>query len=293
LAAGDLCNLVGGTVTMLTRYILLSINGRLFNVAGDVESVPRCLGDGKAVVQGEAGWDNTDSDKGTPHLVDSNLAVASAGVVARRAGEGVLEASNEAKHDEGSSKLPKTLHGKDGTHHGTTPLGGSELGGDDGGERVVTTDTDAHEYTPEDDQTDDGSSRAGTDKRLCESRNDDEDQLKTIHLLTSDDISKGAETELSNDSACRGCKLDRSILLSGEGSLVVVLVDDTQHDGQKGHAEDVVTVREETSTGDQDGANVVPAKGSLVDLRESEASSLIGVLDMCEVIVEVVETTAR
>jgi hypothetical protein len=28
--------------------------------------------------------------------------------------------------------LSETLHSEDGAHHGTAPLGGSELGGDDG-----------------------------------------------------------------------------------------------------------------------------------------------------------------
>jgi hypothetical protein len=33
------------------------------------------------------------------------------------------------------------LHGEDGAHHGTAPLGGCEFGCDDGAERVVTSDT--------------------------------------------------------------------------------------------------------------------------------------------------------
>lgn len=34
----------------------------------------------------------------------------------------VLEAESEEDHDEGGDHLANALHGKDGTHHGTTPL---------------------------------------------------------------------------------------------------------------------------------------------------------------------------
>jgi hypothetical protein len=155
LTAGDLGDLVGGPITVLTRNVLLSISGGLLDVAGNIKSVARSLGNGEAVVEGEAGGDDTDTDKGAPHLVYSNLAVAGAGVVTSRTRERVLESGDEAKHNKGTAKLTETLHGKDSAHHGTAPLGGSELGGDDGRERVVTTDTDTHEHTPEDDQTDD------------------------------------------------------------------------------------------------------------------------------------------
>lgn len=65
---------------------------------------------------------------------------------------------------------------------------------------------------------------------------------------------------------------------------MVLLVDDTQHDGQEGHAEDVVAVREETGTSDQNGAHMVPAEGGLVDLGKSKASALIGIFDMLQLI---------
>lgn len=68
-----------------------------------------------------------------------------------------------------------------------------------------------------------------------------------------------------------------------------MLVDDAQHDGQQRHAEDVIAVGEEASAGDQNGADVVPSKGGLVDLGEGQAAALVGVLDVSKVIVEVVE----
>lgn len=51
----------------------------------------------------------------------------------------------------------------------------------------------------------------------------------------------------------------------------------------------IVGISEETNTGDNAGANVVPSEWRLVDLGKSESSSLVGVLDVGEVIVEVVE----
>jgi hypothetical protein len=51
----------------------------------------------------------------------------------------------------------------------------------------------------------------------------------------------------------------------------------------------IVGISEETDTSDDAGADVIPAKGSLVDLSEGETTALVGVGDVGEVIVEVVE----
>lgn len=51
----------------------------------------------------------------------------------------------------------------------------------------------------------------------------------------------------------------------------------------------IVGVSEETNAGDHASTNVIPAKGSLVDLGESKTTTLIGILDVGEVIVEVAE----
>ena len=58
---------------------------------------------------------------------------------------------------------------------------------------------------------------------------------------------------------------------------------------------DIVCIREETNAGHHDGTDVIPAKGRLVDLGEGESSTLIGVGNVGEIIVEVVErgVTAR
>jgi hypothetical protein len=45
----------------------------------------------------------------------------------------------------------------------------------------------------------------------------------------------------------------------------------------------------ETDTGDENGAHMVPAERRLVDLREGETTTLVGVGDVSVVVVEVVE----
>jgi hypothetical protein len=51
----------------------------------------------------------------------------------------------------------------------------------------------------------------------------------------------------------------------------------------------IVGISEESDTRDDTGTDVVPSERSLVNLSEGESSPLIGVSDVGEVIVEVVE----
>lgn len=99
------------------------------------------LRDGKAEVQSADGGDDTNTDQSAPHLVNSNLTLSSASSVRSNVVELRLEANGQANHDDSTTKLAETLHGEHGAHHGTSPLGRSKLGCDDGRKRVVTTDT--------------------------------------------------------------------------------------------------------------------------------------------------------
>ncbi len=49
------------------------------------------------------------------------------------------------------------------------------------------------------------------------------------------------------------------------------------------------TYGEETNTSDHNGSHMVPAEGSLVNLGQSETTTLVGVGDMSVVIMEIVE----
>jgi hypothetical protein len=79
----------------------------------------------------------------TPHLVNGKLADTGAclGLVGGSL-ERSLESGSDDQSNDGSSELTNTLHSKDGVHHCSSPLGSSELGGNDGGQWVVTTDSD-------------------------------------------------------------------------------------------------------------------------------------------------------
>jgi hypothetical protein len=121
--------------------------------------------------------------------------------------------------------------------------------------------TDTHEHTPEDDETNNRGAGTGAHEGLGERSNDDEDQLKTVHLLAANNVGEGSESDLTEDSSCGGRELDGGVLRGRQSAALVV--DDTQHDGQERHAEDVVAVREETSAGHENGADVVPSKRRL------------------------------
>jgi hypothetical protein len=82
------------------------------------------------------------TNEDTPDLVGRESTVANAGcntLVARR--ERVLEAGNSNKSNQGTGQLAETLHGEHGSHHGASPFRRREFGGDNGRERVVTTDS--------------------------------------------------------------------------------------------------------------------------------------------------------
>ena len=290
-------DLVGDTLVLVV-HVGLDVRAGLNDISRHIEGVTGSLGNGETIVEGDAARDGTETDNHTPHLVNGKTTDTTALGDSGGGLKGLLETRGDNQGDDTSGELTETLHGEDRAHHGASPLGCGELGGDDGGQRVVTTDADAHEDTPEDQDTGDGESRRGGGKDLGKRGEDDEDELETVHLLTTDNIGKETKTELTNDGTGRGCDLDGSVRVGRDGAglrLGVVPVDDTQHCGDQTDGEDVVGISEETDTGDHDGADVVPAKGGLVDLGESKPSALIWVRDMSIVVVEVVEgsVTAR
>lgn len=136
--AGGLVGLALG----LARLEGFNVVTGLLNVSLDVEGVARSLGDSQAVVKRDAAGNSTDTNDCPPHLVNGNGTVSGAGSQSRGSLKRLLETECNEQHDECGSKLAKTLHSKDGTHHGTSPLGCSKFGGDNTGKRIVSTDTD-------------------------------------------------------------------------------------------------------------------------------------------------------
>jgi hypothetical protein len=163
------------------------------------------------------------------------------------------------------------------------------LGGNDGRQRIVTTNTDAHDDTPEDDQTNDVAGGRTSRQRLSQSGKDDNNQLQAVHSLSTNNIGQCTKAKLTNNSTGRSRQLDSAVRTGGQLTAVVGIVHDTEHNGKHRNDEDVVGISEETNTCNHDGADMVPAKGSFVDLGEGESASLVGVLNVGKVVVEVVE----
>ena len=92
-------------------------------------------------------------------------------------------------------------------HHGTSPFRRGELGRDDGRERIIPTDANAHEYAPKDDEPNDGHGWRVGAQSLGESGEDDDDQLESVHPLPTDDVGESTEADLANDCSSRSSDL--------------------------------------------------------------------------------------
>lgn len=85
------------------------------------------------------------------------------------------------------------------------------LRGDDGTERIISTDTDTHEGSPEDHETDkvDGGRVGG--QCLSKSCENHDDEFETVDLLTTNIVCQPSETQLTDDCSARGSNLDGCI----------------------------------------------------------------------------------
>lgn len=113
---------------------------------------------------------------------------------------------------------------------------------------------------------------------------------KPYIFFAANNIGEETETKLTENSSAGGSHLDRSIRVGWDSSLVGgVPVDQAEHLSGQVDGEDIVGIREEADTSDDDGANMVPAEGGLVNLGESETTTLVGISNVGIVVVEVVE----
>ena len=114
---------------------------------------------------------------------------------------------------------------------------------------------------------------------MSESGEDNQDEFKPVHLLSSNHVGEETETELTDNCTARGCNFDGCVrgFWNGAWCIFVVLpVDGTQHVCYHANGEDVVgilvqldtyfdaaasthvTYSEETNTSNDNGANVIP-----------------------------------
>ena len=80
----------------------------------------------RLTVKSNASRDSTAADQGTPHLINSDGAFTRALGDLGSTLKMLLHAKSGEEHDQSSDQLTNTLHGEDGTHHGSTPLSSSE-----------------------------------------------------------------------------------------------------------------------------------------------------------------------
>jgi len=224
---------LGGTIDVLDG---------LFHVTFDVEGETRGLWNSETEVESDDTGDASKTDEETPTVVNG------LGVGGWLGNDGTLVGSDDDYGDDAGGEVTETLGGEGGSHHTATNPSGSKLGRDDGRKWVITTDTDTHNETPYNEDTDDVNSRGLTRESLAKSGNDDDDELNTIHPLSTDDISQPTEQELTNQSADRGGDFDAKILMGGE--FTTFAIDITQHGGGDVDSENIVGIGEETNTGD-------------------------------------------
>jgi hypothetical protein len=98
-----------------------------------------------------------------------------------------------------------------------------------------------HQYTPEDDKANDRHSGRWRGKRLSESSEDNDHQLKTVHLLTTNNICEVSETELTKNRTTGGSDFDGGVAGRRNRTLGDVVLEEnyTQHRGDQVDGEDL------------------------------------------------------
>lgn len=234
----------------------------LVEVVLNIQDVTGGLGDGQTEVDSDEGRQASETNENTPDIVE----------VVDISLDGGLEGSEEDDGDDTGGEVTESLHGKDSGHHGTATVGGGELGGDNGRQGVVTTDTDTDNNTPDDQGSRERENITVSRESLAEGSNNNNHQLNTVHALASQTISKGAESDLTEEGSNGGSDLDTKIQIRGESTTVV---DHAQHGGDEVDSEKIVGIGEETDTSDQTGADVEPAELGIVNLGKCLATTLV------------------
>lgn len=124
------------------RYVGFDVGIGLFNIVLHIKGVSRSFRYRNSVVKRKTGRNSTDSNYNSPRSVCSYLTSGVATLLIRDVNERRLESHGGDESDRCSHELTQPLHGEYSRHHGTTPSGGSELGDNDAGKRIVASDAD-------------------------------------------------------------------------------------------------------------------------------------------------------
>lgn len=144
VAAGGLGRLdtlndgIGVNVVGTGGQEVVDILGCLLHVTLDIHGETGSLRDRKTEVEGDDSGNTAKTDEDTPHEVDMR---EDTGVILQ---ERVLVGDDNNVGNKGTSKLTPSLVGEHCGHQTSTNVRRRELGGDDGGQRVVTTNADSH-----------------------------------------------------------------------------------------------------------------------------------------------------
>lgn len=253
-----LCNSLSiGVIT--SRSTTVEEGGRildtLVNLLLDIHGVTGSLGDGQAEVESADGGDAAKTNDDTPDLVKS----VDIGL------DGALVTKENDESNNGGSEDTEALHGKHSSHHGTTTLGGSEFRSDDGGKRVIATNTDTEDKAPEDDGRPDRDCGALSRESLTNSSDDNDNQFQPVHLLTTHVVSEVAEAELADHGTDRGSDLDSGINV-GRQFVGFGEIDETEHDSDQVDRKNIVGIGKEPNARHDTSANVEPSKLGIVNL---------------------------
>jgi hypothetical protein len=88
---------------------------------------------------------------------------------------------------------------------------------------------------------------------------DDDNKFQSIHALSSNNISKGTKSKLTDDGSTTGSNLDGGIRVGWYGTLLR-LVNYSEHSGEQTNSEDVVGISEKSHSGDNTSPDMVPVK---------------------------------
>ncbi|KAH3664884.1 hypothetical protein OGATHE_003699 [Ogataea polymorpha] len=198
-------------VSVLTRGKLGNVGSGLFELSGHVESESWGLWDCQSEVQRNHTGHTAESNKNSPHLVARLDTVSSA--AGSRLGDNqiVLVSDNTDESHETGQQLAPTLVGENSTHDGSSPSSGRKLGRDDGTERIITTDADTLDDSVECENSRERNSLRLAKGTLQNGSNNHDDQLCAVNLLSSHQVCKQSETELSNDCTHRGGHFQKSV----------------------------------------------------------------------------------
>jgi hypothetical protein len=114
--------------------VRVNILRSLLDVALDIHSVSRGFRDRQSEVQGDGTGHTSHTDQDSPTIVDVQI-------VTRIVLDLVLETRDDADGDDGGCQVTPALGSKHGGHHSTSDSLRGEFRSDDGGKRVITTDS--------------------------------------------------------------------------------------------------------------------------------------------------------